>query len=206
MQTLQYRNFRTAAVLAAIIAIVLFTLTAVLGKKETFLLLNGNAGVVADYFFASVTELGNGAVWVLVAVWFYFKRRKYLPLAISAFAVSTLLTQVCKYFIVPDEPRPKKAITDKVYHFVESVELHEISSFPSGHTATAFTLFLLFALVINKKWIVPVGLMYAVIVGYSRVYLAQHFPFDVAGGITVAIFTLLITLYIKKFWIKENAQ
>lgn len=206
MHLLQIKNFRTAAFLAALIAIVLFALTALLGKNELFLLLNGNGGLIADYFFSFVTYLGDGALWVLVALWFWFKKRKLFALAVSAFAASTTLTQVCKYFIIPNEPRPKKALTDVAYHYVKNVELHEISSFPSGHTATAFTFFLLFTLVLKNRWVVPVGLMYAVLVGYSRVYLAQHFPFDVAGGITVAIFSLIISIWASKFWIKELSQ
>ncbi len=203
MQKLSTKNFRVAVIISILVAATLFIMNAIIGKRQLFLLLNGNAGRSADYFFAMVTHLGNGALWVVVAAWFFIQRRKLFPLAVAAFAASTTLTQVCKYFIIPDEPRPKKALTDVVYHYVESVELHEISSFPSGHTATAFTFFLLFCLVVHRKWIVPVGLMYAVFVGYSRVYLAQHFPFDVAGGITVAVLSMYISLYAVKFWIKH---
>jgi membrane-associated phospholipid phosphatase len=45
------------------------------------------------------------------------------------------------------------------------------------------------------------------LVGYSRVYQAQHFPLDVAGGILVAIITVWISLWIQlkigKKWFKN---
>ena len=63
-------------------------------------------------------------------------------------------------------------------------------SFPSGHTATAFTIFLVSVYLFPKKEVLFLGAIYAIACGYSRVYLAQHFPLDVAGGIMVAILTV----------------
>jgi membrane-associated phospholipid phosphatase len=42
--------------------------------------------------------------------------------------------------------------------------------------------------------------------GYSRIYLGQHFPMDVGGGIIVAIITVEISKKIRKnaHDIKEN--
>jgi membrane-associated phospholipid phosphatase len=34
--------------------------------------------------------------------------------------------------------------------------------------------------------------------GYSRIYLGQHFPMDVGGGIIVAIITIEISKRIRK--------
>ncbi len=191
---LHKNHLRIAILLSATLAIFLFALTFALGRRDSFLLLNGNGGKIADYFFAFVTELGNGALWIAVALWFYFKKKPYLPLAIYTFLTSTIITQIFKYLIIPDEPRPSKAITDAAFHFVESIELHTVSSFPSGHSATAFSFYFLFVLAYREKWLIYTGLLYGMIVGYSRVYLAQHFPLDIAGGITVAILSVLASL------------
>ena len=83
-------------------------------------------------------------------------------------------------------------------HTVKGVEMHLWNSFPSGHTATAFTLFLLTTYLFPKKTVLAIGALYAIACGYSRVYLGQHFPLDVAGGITVAIITILLSIYIRK--------
>lgn len=65
------------------------------------------------------------------------------------------------------------------------------TSFPSGHTIAAFTLYTLLALMVPTSrafWGLFFALM-AVLVGISRVFLAQHFVADVLGGV---VFGLLL--------------
>jgi membrane-associated phospholipid phosphatase len=76
--------------------------------------------------------------------------------------------------------------------------MHQLNSFPSGHTATAFTIFLLTIYLFNQSKLILIGLLYAMLCGYSRVYLGQHFPMDVGGGIIVAIATIEISKRIRK--------
>jgi membrane-associated phospholipid phosphatase len=42
--------------------------------------------------------------------------------------------------------------------------------------------------------------LYAVLVGYSRIYLAQHFPLDVGGGMLTAVITILVAVFIQNIW------
>jgi len=197
MKSLNIRNYNVALAISFFIAIVLFILSYFIGYKEFFLLLNGDGGYAADYFFEYFTNAGDGLMWipVLLITLFVLKRKDVLPLLISGFVTSTIVTQIFKYLIVPDEPRPIKVIKDtSLIHAVPGVELHSISSFPSGHTGTAFCFYILFCLLLNKSWWLAVGLVFALLVAYSRVYLAQHFPFDVAGGILVAIISMIISV------------
>jgi membrane-associated phospholipid phosphatase len=83
-------------------------------------------------------------------------------------------------------------------HTVKGVTMHQLSSFPSGHTATAFTIFLLTIYIFDRTKMILIGLLYAMLCGYSRIYLGQHFPMDVGGGIIVAIMTIEISKRLKK--------
>jgi membrane-associated phospholipid phosphatase len=44
---------------------------------------------------------------------------------------------------------------------------------------------------------VPVGFAYALIGGYARIYVAQHFPLDVGAGIMVAYCSVLLAWVIQ---------
>jgi membrane-associated phospholipid phosphatase len=196
-----YKKFIAASVLTAVVAAVILFYSFYLGKIDLFLIFNHDFGKVADYFFYGYTYLGDGIIWIPILFLFIKYRKKYIPFLISVFVLSTLFVQGCKYFIVPNEFRPIKAIANTaLIHFVE--EPHETSSFPSGHTTTAFCIFLIASLFIPNKWIIPVGFIAALLVGYSRVYLAQHFPLDVAAGMLVAIESVALSIAIQNWWEK----
>ncbi|MGI8581409.1 MAG: phosphatase PAP2 family protein [Chitinophagaceae bacterium] len=198
MQTLNYKNFRIGLIISMFWAMALFIFSYFLGKTTLFLILNTDLGIFADYFFRFFSNLGDGLLWVPLLLHFIYKEgKKLLPFLISCFALTTLFTQACKYLIVPDELRPTAAITSEFIHTVKGVTVHATGSFPSGHTATAFVFYLIFCLVFDNTWWLIAGLIYALTVGYSRIYLAQHFPFDVAAGIVVAIVSVIFSLILQ---------
>ncbi len=198
MQTLNYKNFRIGLIISMLWAIALFIASYSLGNTTLFLMLDTDLGTFADYFFRFFSYLGDGLLWIPLLIYFIYKEgKRLLPFLISCFALSTLFTQACKYLIVPDKLRPTAAITEEFIHTVKGVTVHATASFPSGHTATAFVFYLIFCLVFENNWWLIVGLLYASVVGYSRIYLAQHFPFDVAGVIAVAIVSVVFSLIIQ---------
>jgi len=202
------QTFKQAAVLSFIYAVTLFALSFIVGKINLFLLLNTDGGKGVDLFFTYWTHTGDGTIWVIWLIAFiYFKKKALLPFLFSAFILTTLFTQVCKYIIVPDELRPIKAIADTTQiHLVEGITRHSTASFPSGHTPTAFTFFLMLCFFLPKRWWLILGSIYALSVGYSRVYLAQHFPIDVAAGIIVALLSVTLSVYIQQKWQRQQQQ
>ncbi len=200
---LYYKKFIVASAITAITALIILCYSFYLGKINLFLILNDDFGKVADYFFYGYTYLGDGIIWIPILFLFIKYQKKYISFLISAFILSTLFVQVCKYYIVPNEFRPIKAITNTtLVHIVEAP--HETSSFPSGHTTTAFCFFLIACLFIPNKWVLPIGFVAALFVGYSRVYLAQHFPLDVAAGMLLAILSIALSITTQNWWQKRK--
>ncbi|MBS1627907.1 MAG: phosphatase PAP2 family protein [Bacteroidetes bacterium] len=198
MHKLNIKQFKTATFLTLGLGVSIFILNYFIGTNNFFLLLNTNLGIVADYFFHYYTYLGDGVFWIPVLLIVYFYKREYLILVIAAILFSTVFTHIFKNWLMQGEPRPTKAITDlSLIHVVKGVALHSIDSFPSGHSTTAFCFYLLTCLFFNKKWVVVIGLIFALLVGYSRIYLAQHFPRDVAGGMLVAVISIALSIKIQ---------
>jgi membrane-associated phospholipid phosphatase len=191
-----YPIARTSALL---IAIVLLATSAIMGRIPVFLLLNKDFGTIADTLLLGFTYLAEGWMWIpyLLIVGWFFKKDK--AIIVYSFVISTLFTQIPKLLLFPNITRPiASGIDAHLIHTVKGVEMHQLSSFPSGHTATAFTIFLLTIYLFDQKRLILIGLIYAMLCGYSRIYLGQHFPMDVGGGIIVAIITIEISKRIRK--------
>jgi membrane-associated phospholipid phosphatase len=192
-------HYRIAQLLSLSLALSLFTMSLVWGKNEAFLYLNTNLGLVADKVFEYSSYLAEGWIWIpyfIVLVGLYKKDKAFI---LMNFLISTLLTQFAKNFIFTTAMRPMASGLDATQiHTVPGVEIHTFNSFPSGHTATAFTLFILTTYLFPNKYALSIGIVYAIVCAYSRIYLAQHFPLDLAGGIFVALLTLPISIFIRE--------
>jgi membrane-associated phospholipid phosphatase len=203
---LYYNNFKIAAIISGLISLSILSLSRYFGKNQFFLMLNGNLGTLADYFFQYFTHLGDALFWTAWLLWILIKKQKpILPLLLSSFLIDTMITQMAKHVIYSNALRPLQAVKDGSFiHYVEGVTVHSINSFPSGHTATAFTFMLLISLTMKNSVWMYLSILVALLVGYSRIYLGQHFPFDVGGGIIVAITSVSIATYVQKWYDKRE--
>jgi undecaprenyl-diphosphatase len=107
-------------------------------------------------------------------------------------AISALIANILKYAI--DLPRPYE-----IYPFIVKLSYGGSPSFPSGHTADAFAFAVAVSLIYPKWHIIIPGLIWASLVGYSRMSLGVHFPSDVLGGAVIgAVCAYGYILYAKR--------
>jgi undecaprenyl-diphosphatase len=59
------------------------------------------------------------------------------------------------------------------------------SSFPSGHTSSAFAAAV--SIFLTKKKMGTIAIILASLIAFSRMYFFVHFPTDILGGIVVGI-------------------
>ena len=177
--------------------ILLIAASAYFTRNTLFLLFNTDGGPIFDHIFKWTTWGAEGWVWIpyFIVVFGWFKKdAKFILLN---FLLSTVITQIPKNFIWAAVSRPiASGIPINEIHTVPGVVMHSWNSFPSGHTATAFTLFLLTTYLFPTKWTITIGAIYAIICAYSRVYLGQHFPMDLGGGMIVAVISLQLSNFI----------
>lgn len=112
-----------------------------------------------------------------------------------SFIISGLAAQIIKNLV--NSPRPKLYFEAGQYlHFIDGVNLANNSSFPSGHTATAFAIATVVVLMISNKKGQLFIVLAAALVGYSRIYLAQHFLLDVIIGAIIGCTSGVMAVYL----------
>jgi membrane-associated phospholipid phosphatase len=127
------------------------------------------------------SPLGN--IIILAGLLLFMTLVRHAP--VNAFAVCSvtavgwLSSQVFKWVIA--EPRPPAGLLS---HPLIS---GDGASFPSGHTAFAVSLAVaVYFLARGTGWAKPafvIGLIFALLVGGSRIYLGVHYPSDVLGSV-----------------------
>lgn len=147
-------------------------------------------------FFGIVTEFGI-STWYLVGSFalflFYrfFRRRPiYAHRALflfSAIAVSGIVSNILKVII--GRYRPEMFFEKGLYGINFFNFSHGLTSFPSGHTATTFSLAWALSLFFPRTRI-PL-LCFAVMVGASQVIITSHYLSDALGGAYVGIMSVL---------------
>ena len=149
---------------------------------------------VTDHFFRYFTHLGDGLVPTAIALFLLAFRtwRQFLIVAFSA-TFSSIIAQVLKRFFFADSDRPSMFF-DRMpgIQTVTGLDFYQHFSFPSGHTTAAFSTGLAVAILIGGQRAGFACAVLASAIGFSRIYLSQHFTIDVIGGATIGTFTALL--------------
>ena len=171
-------------------------------KEQVFLRLNHQHTYTADMILKYFTYIGDGIFMVgLGLLLLLLRMRKLGVLLLLSFLLSGLLAQSIKR--IEERPRPGLHFQNpEIIHRVDDVLLKGKNSFPSGHTTTAFATFSLLAFASRNKFVQFLYFAIAVTVGYSRIYLGQHFAEDVLMGAAVGFLSsyFLTWLLRKKEW------
>jgi len=165
-------------------------------KSNIHIWTNNHNNLFFDYFFAFITNLGDGLFVLVVAFALLFYRYGHALLVFSTYIISGLLVQFLKLIIFADSPRPKHYF-EGIYnlHVVKGVDMLSSYSFPSGHSASSFAMFLCLAFITKNKILQFLCFIMACLVAYSRVYLSQHFLIDSVTGSAIAVIVVLVYYY-----------
>ncbi len=165
-------------------------------KGDVLLYFSDHRTAFGDLFFKWATQLGEFVPYLAGFGAFLlmkqYKKAIALPLLAAAVTIVSFITKS-----VFKQPRPARYFKDldqfEVINQVAGVVLNQgDTSFPSGHTMSAFAVSTFFLLCFPQKWWLDIVLFtVALLTAASRIYLVQHFFQDVYLG---AILGILIGL------------
>ncbi len=159
-------------------------------------------------FFKLITLLGDG--WVLSIIFVFliirlFRSKSKTDLnTLLSFSIASLLVLaivgVMKDYFFYHSYRPVKffGMESLALEFEEAYGLnfHHIRSFPSGHTTTIALIGFHLMQYFKKKSHQILLFLMVLLVGFSRVFLFQHFVIDVLGGLFIGLGSVCAGNYI----------
>lgn len=194
--TKAYRDYRNATLFSITLALMAGLFLFIYGKEHSFLIINEHNTPAFDYFFEYWTYLGDGIIWIPLFIYVAIWKKEFFITILASLIICTVITHFLKRVVFPHQMRPIVVIGKEHVRTIKGVIIHTSNSFPSGHTSTAFTLALLMAFIVKGRFWVYFFPLVAFFVGYSRVYLAQHFVTDVFAGMLVGIISSYLSLLV----------
>ena len=150
----------------------------------------------ADVFFHYYTFVGDWIPYAVAGGLLFYRYRTALFVLVSQLATGLVSIVIKQTW---NEPRPflyfKENFPDIQLHQILGEHLHSSHSFPSGHTITAFSFFLALSFFTKRPQLHFLYFVLALLVGYSRVYLSQHFEIDVLAGSFIGVSVTILCKY-----------
>jgi undecaprenyl-diphosphatase len=154
-----------------------------------------------DISMPFITDFGSILAWLLIlGLMFVFggeRTRKIAFLGFLALITANVVVYSLKFFVAEPRPFLTLANVDLLVHAEETY------SFPSGHAASSFSA----AFVIGCKYrinfkgknysLLYLLMIFAAVIGFSRIYIGVHYPYDVLVG---ALIGILSGYFILKLW------
>jgi undecaprenyl-diphosphatase len=150
------------------------------------LAIHQTANPFLNQFAASVTNLGiySGTIPVIITISLVLTLLKNWRSLL--FVILTALGSIgLTYSMKATFHRPRPHLWENFYHLPSSY------SFPSGHALSSMTLVIIIIILSwQTRWrtlSIILGSIFALIIGWTRLYLGVHYPSDIVGGWCLAI-------------------
>ncbi|WP_321519388.1 phosphatase PAP2 family protein [uncultured Bacteroides sp.] len=114
----------------------------------------------------------------------------------TSVAEAVVLTSGMKYAV--DRERP----FDRYPDLIEKRAFVSSASFPSGHTATAFSLATSLSLRYSKWYVIAPSYIWACSVGFARMNEGVHYPSDIFAGAVIGSGCAVVNVYVNK-WLNK---
>ena len=168
---------------------------------DLFYLINsGFANPAFDVIMPHLSDCGGFVTMLVICVlailvFWHYKRQRYLEIAkmcLYALVLSGVIAACLK--LAYHSPRPFTVLENVRQLTIPT----EPNSFPSGHTSSTFSVVSVLVWTLREnKAIVCLLALFAFLVGFSRIYVGVHYPFDVLVGAIVGVISGAAVLKMK---------
>ena len=155
---------------------------------------NGFLNKVVPFY----TSLGDdGIIWIVLGLVMLIpkKTRKCGIMVLAALLVMLVVNNIILKNLIA-RPRPYATYPELIEDLADIIHVPSSYSFPSGHTVSAMAV--AFTILTQHKKFGIVTLVFATLMGLSRLYVGVHFPTDVYGGIIVGAALALFVWFVEK--------
>jgi len=195
-----------------VLILFLFGLLFIYPKLELHLLLNSWHTGIQDVFFKYYSMLAEWPLYVLALLPLFWRKYKITIFFALCELSGGAMLQILKHTFSFDRPICAfENYHEMILPLVQGVNMHHSNSFPSGHASTFFVFCTCCALILayhykkrehhsRKTWLLfnlelLALLILATLGAYSRVYLSQHWLFDVCVGSIIGFITPCLMFY-----------
>lgn len=156
----------------------------------------------------TITWLGEWPIWLGLILYWGWKSHRFA----LAIGIGSLMLMGFNYLLkeTTKKPRPiswaRQQDARQLVFVPEEYVNSADTSFPSGHTASAFAVFFLISHITAQHkyaWFGLPAAALAIAVGISRIFLVQHFLADVIAGAIIGLSFGLLIWIIGSRWLSS---
>lgn len=162
------------------------------GEEKIFFLINGSHSFFLDSVMWNFSSI---KIWiplgVLIIIYLIFNKSwsQWIPILLAITLLFVLCDQCSNHFLKPFVSRPRPTHYPGILEHVRTLYNYTGGKygFVSGHSTNSFGFAIFTSLLFKNKNYTTVVFLWAIIVGYSRIYLGVHFLSDIIGGVITGL-------------------
>lgn len=179
--------------------------------RSLFLALNGDMGDFADKVFLFLTSHTVFVIFIVIALFLILKKYGFwaalisLLIILAGIGTCDMISNVFKYNIEKFRPIYTADIQLQAHYVADSIS-GGLYGPVSAHAATSFLVAIFTSMVISNKYYTIFAIIAALLISYSRIYLASHFPLDIIFGIILGTGVAMLYYALLMFFTEKRIK